>query len=213
MSIITLNKLSGISLLVSCTCFLLFFGLYAVLLPINADNSNYASLLASHAWIPVNLIQLIAIVTGIFGALGLVPKDTEQTGCLGIVGLVILITGYIMMAGLSFIETFAWATLGRLIEPTQMQTIASDSLRTQPFQTASTLGFHLFSLGYILLGSTLFAAHIYPRWMTACLIAGALLLSTSFLLGALRYKLSPIALLLLGGGLIPMAITWLRHIK
>ena len=205
-----LLQLSGLSLIVSCVGFIAWLVSYAVFLPVNADNSNYAALVSSPHWVWVNLIQQVAIMTGLLGTVGLVSGSIERLQWLGLGGLVLAVTGYVFMAGLSFTETFAWSTLAQLLGPAKITEVAGSILKTPPFSVGGVMGFYLFSAGYLLIGLSILLNSTSPKWMASCVMLGSVLFSVSFLLGALRYKLMPIALLLFVGGLIPLGIELLR---
>ncbi len=206
-----LIRLGGLSFITSCIGFILFLVLYGIFLPVNTDNSNYTGLLLNRNWIWVNLIQLFAIITGIFGTFGLVVGLIENLQWLGLVGLIITVSGYVFMTGTSFTETFAWSTLAQFITPEQIMQPAGQTLKNTPFITASMVGFHLFAIGYFLIGLGLFLNTTSPKWLPLCLMAGSFLFSLSFIIGGtIRYKLNPLAALIMLGGLIPLGIKLLK---
>ncbi len=145
------------------------------------------------------------------GVVGLVSGSIERLQWLGLAGLVLAVAGYVFMGGLSFAETFAWPTLAQLLGPAKIMEVARPTLITPPFSVGGVIGFHLFSIGYFLIGLSSLLNGVSPRWMAICVMLGSALFSASFLLGALRYKLMPVALLLVVvGGLIPLGIELLQ---
>jgi hypothetical protein len=206
-----IQKLSGASLILSCIGFILFLAFYSAFLPVNRDNSNYAALIQNRNWIWINVIQLFAILFGIFGSIGLVYGLINKFQGIGIIGLFFVISGYVLMAGLSFTETFSWAALAKQINTQQMTEIAGSTLKTYPYSVVSLLGFHLFSLGYLIIGTGMLFKDIFPKWMSLCIVIGSILLSVSYLFPIIRYTLSPIAIIILfAGGLIPVGIRLIK---
>ena len=209
---VSLIRLSGSSLVVAAASFLLFIVLYALLLPVNPDNSNYISLVSSKNWVLVNVVQQVGIAASILGTFGLIYGLASKLQWLGVIGLVAAIMGCVFMGGISFTETFLWPSLVRLLGPAEMAEVARKILSTSPYNFATMTGFQLFSLGYAIIGLGLLLSNAVPKWMPLCLILGCIVWSICLLFaGRIRYSLQFVAMMLVFcGGFVPIGLFMTR---
>jgi hypothetical protein len=203
-----IQTFTGINLISYSIGYILFLGLYAIFLPVNADNSNYALLLSNKNWVWVNCIQILALISCTFGTIGLVFISISKNHIIAFIGLIVVVVGCFLMVGLSFTETFAWSTLSKIVEKEQIKKIAEMTLIEKPFSIASTIGFHLFSIGYIIIAICLIQEKRFDTITLLGLIVGCVLFSISFLVERkIRYKITPIVLIIICSSFISLGIS------
>jgi hypothetical protein len=133
------------------------------------------------AWVPLQVVVLIAIVLGFLGLVGMYARQAEKAGALGLVAFLVAFVGTALIFG------FTWA--GTFIVPTLAEA-APDILDEEPSGVLATgliLTFILFALGWLLFGLATLLTKVLSRGAAVLLMIGAVL---SFVLGFLEVPFS-----------------------
>jgi len=192
-----LMRLAGLSALLAGVCYVLV-GIF--------HPANVPASVTTTRWQAVHIIACAMSVFGVLGMAGLYAKQAVRTGCLGLLGYVLLSAWFVLIMGFSFVEAFvlphvASAVPGFVQAWMGMFNGPSGAFDLGALPTIWTLTAPVYILGGLTFGIATFRAGIFPRW------AGALL--------AVSTALAPVAALLPNASqpktAIPMgiALVWL----
>ena len=104
-------RITGVANVVSAVSLLLYWFLYAILLPLNEVPTNYHLLILDPSWLFVNVLGVIGFVLALIGILGLFFKQYNDLTWYGIVGFLITFVGQIFYNAGLYYETFIWPIL------------------------------------------------------------------------------------------------------
>ena len=104
-------RITGVANIVSAVCLVLFWFLYAILLPINEVPTNYHLLILDPDWLLVNGLGVIGFVLALVGILGIFFKQFNDLTVLGMVGFLITFVGQVLYNAGIYYETFIWPVL------------------------------------------------------------------------------------------------------
>jgi len=99
-------RITGLANMVSAVFLLLFWFLYAILLPINEVATNYASLVTDPEWLLVNCLGVIGFLLALIGILGIFFKQFNDLTLLGMFGFLITVVGLVLYNAGIYYETF-----------------------------------------------------------------------------------------------------------
>jgi len=142
------------------------------LFPVGKIGSNYSLLVAAPAWVPVNLLAMIATTLGILGTMGMYAKQVGASRRLTSVGCALIVAALVMKTSATSWEFVIW--------PAILRSDPSDKLLTESliYQTPGILSFYgiftlLFALGYALFGIGSLKSKVFPKWAALALTIGA----------------------------------------
>jgi hypothetical protein len=104
-------RITGLANILSAVFLLLFWFLYALLLPISEVPTNYHLLILDPDWLIVNGLGVIGFVLALVGILGIFFKQFNDLTELGMVGFLITFVGQILYNAGIYYETFIWPVL------------------------------------------------------------------------------------------------------
>lgn len=113
-------------------------------------------------------LRLLSTILLLWALIGLYERHSSAAGTFGLWAFVVAFLGTALQAGETWAEVFVFPTLGQAAPDlwSGQVTEASSYVTSGIFLSALFLG-----LGWILFGaSTIFSAHVYPRWAGVLLI-------------------------------------------
>jgi hypothetical protein len=158
-------------------------------------------------WTIRNSAKAVFAALGLAGITGMYLRQTRQMGVLGLVGYLLLSSGYLLILGTSLIAGYVLPSLADT-DPTYVDAVLAAAAGSMPPSDIGTLhpallveGF-AYLAGGLLFGIALFRARVLARWAAVLLAVGAVLSVALPLLSDSAYRLLayPHALALVGLG-------------
>lgn len=145
--------------------------LFYTLLPVGSIAGNYAALVVRPAWIPINVVSLIAKLLGIIGLVGIYTAQRAATGPLMLIGFFLALTALVIQTATVSWELVIWPAMLRDNPETPLLT---QSLIYRDVGIASTYGVYtlLFAAGHLLVGIVSARVRVAPRWAAIALAIG-----------------------------------------
>lgn len=189
-----LTRASGIATIVGGVLFALF--------PLLHPDHTEAGF-TSWVWVPVHLMPNIGAILVLFGLVGLLTRQLERGGWLGLIGFLIAFIGTASFVMGTMIEAFMIPYMG--LQNPAFEEGPPPAGIGEAFMVITTL----FAVGYLVLGFAIYRARVLPAGVGALLVIGALAMlfaeQLAMLIGAgdALWVLGPV---LLGAGLA--ALGW-----
>jgi hypothetical protein len=133
------------------------------------DPATLAATAASPPFLVFALLKLAGFILLMPGLVSLYVRQSVAAGALGFVGFVTAFVGSALVLGDWWFEAFVVPWLAR-VAPTVVTTPADGTLLL-----GGVLSFSVFALGWLIFGAATFRARVFPRWVAALLMAGAVL--------------------------------------
>ena len=130
----------------------MLFALFPLLHP-NHDPAGYRSAL----WVPAHFIPSLGALLTLFGLFGLLARQLQRAGWLGVGGFVVAVSGTGLLLTAGMLEMFIFPYLGE-IRPTWEEEPPPAGI-VEAFMTIKIV----FTLGYVLLGAAIVRARVLPR--------------------------------------------------
>ncbi len=130
----------------------LLFALFPLLHP-NHDPAGYQSAL----WVPAHFMPNLGSLLTLFGLIGLLARQLERAGWLGVIGFVVAFTGTALVLMGGMLEMFIFPYLGE-IRPTWEEEPPPAGIGEAFMAIQAT-----FTLGYALLGVAIVRARVLPQ--------------------------------------------------
>jgi hypothetical protein len=201
----TFIQWSGYFNMASGVLMLLFWYLYAILLPYGQLSTSLSLLVLNKYWAFVNILGSSGALLGIVGLVGLFISMENRLNNLAILGFILALLGGILMFIALMRDTLLWPILANY-DPGLLDF-------TGPIYTSKTfLPFFIFSgvlytIGNMLFGFAIAGSGLYPIWAGHFLAWGALLFGMGALFGGWQVYIRSIGVTVLSIGLI-----WLGYL-
>jgi hypothetical protein len=189
-----LIRAGGLSAIVGGLGFVLF-----PLLHPNHDAAGYASWI----WLPAHMLPNVGAILVLFGLVGLLARQLERAGKLGVVGFVVAFFGTASFVMGAMIEAFIIPFMG-LQNPMFEEGPPPPGIG-EAFMTITVL----FTVGYVILGIATYRAAVLPRSVGTLLVIGAVAWMGFEQIGALL--LGSDALWAIGPVLMGAGLCWLGY--
>jgi len=138
---------------------------------------NILASVTTPAWLVVHVLAMVTSIFGLLGLTGIYARQAEKSGWLGLVGYLLLNLWLAIILGFAFVEVFILPVLAT-VSPTFVEGwlgmfdgIGSE-INLGPLATVWTITGPLYILGGILFGIATFRARILPRWAGVLLAVG-----------------------------------------
>lgn len=167
----TLMRLAGLSAMVAGLCFIVIGMFHPVNVPASVTTAT---------WINVHIFAFALGFFGLFGMAGLYARQAEKSGWLGLIGFVLFTVWMTMVSGFSFVEAFILPRLAT-VSPAFVAAILGmfssipSEIDLGVLPTLWNISGPLYIFGPLLFGIATFRARVLPRWASALLILGAVL--------------------------------------
>jgi hypothetical protein len=204
---------SGIFNILSGILLLLYWYLYALLLPYGQLSNSLALLVMDENYVFINLIGLFGALSGIIGLVGLFYCFEGQMSKSAGVGFILALIGSILMFTTMMRDTLLWPILVGF-DPSLLD--FSGPIYTSNTFLPSFIFFGLlYTLGFMVFGIAITRSKIFPRWTGHLLAWGALLFGTGPILGEWQVLIRSMGITAMCIGLIWMGILmrlgWLKN--
>lgn len=117
----------------------------------------------------VNTRQIVTLLLGQFGLIGLYAAQIERGGKLGLAGFVIAFAGMSLNYGLKFIYGY----VAPILIGAHPEAVAD--IGAGPYAIVEMTTLVVYALGWALFGAATYRAKIFPRWAGALMAAGSIL--------------------------------------
>jgi hypothetical protein len=166
MSSTNLIRWSGLAALVGGILLAVLSILESVLFGSQPDSE----VVASSAWIIVEVAWIVAALLIILGLVGLYARQAEQAGSLGLIAFLVALAGTVMVSGIDWSAAF----MAPWFAETAPELV--DAEPTGVFLAGLLLSLVLLALGYFLFGLASLQARMLPRGAAVLLMVGAVLI-------------------------------------
>lgn len=162
-----------------------------------------AAIARTTQWQIAHLMHFIGAAFTLLGLLGIYARQRERFGPLGHTGFVLSFMGNAMFVGTGMITAFIWPMLA-VYAPNCVE-VGGPIFGPPHAALAFVLTALILSIGYLLLGSAMLRAKVFPPVATVTLVVGAIL----GMLPPHPVGFLPWAGLVLGGVLYGLALVWI----
>ena len=168
----TLMRLAGLSAILAGLCFIVI-GMFH---PVNVPES-----VTTATWVNVHIFATALGFFGLFGMAGLYARQAEQSGWLGLVGFLLFSAWMTLVTGFSFVEAFILPRLATespafVAAILGMFSSIPSGIDLGVLPTLWNISGPLYIFGPLLFGIATFRAGVLPRWASALLVLGAVLI-------------------------------------
>ncbi|KKN44895.1 hypothetical protein LCGC14_0688450 [marine sediment metagenome] len=192
-------RITGLANIISAVFLLLFWFLYAILLPINEVATNYASLVTDPEWFLVNGLGVIGFILALIGILGIFFKQFGDLTELGMISFLITFVGQVLYNAGIFYETFIWPVLAKQPNIPNLIDLSNGPIYGNPvFFMMLILAGSIYAIGFLIFGYSTYKAKSFPKWAILLLVIGVV----SFIPGFFPYAVRTVGIIAYAGGLI-----------
>ena len=173
-------RITGLANMISAVSLLLFWFLYAILLPnLNPLATNYDELVLHPAWLFVNSLGVIGFLLALVGVLGIFFKQFDELNELGMVGFLVTFVGQVLYNAAIYYETFIWPILAES-DPTLI-TLSTGPIYSNPiFFAMLILAGSMYAIGFLIFGYSTYKTKTFPKWAILLLVVGVVLFTPGF---------------------------------
>ena len=190
-------RITGLANIISAVFLLLFWFLYAILLPINEVPANYHLLILDPDWLLVNGLGVIGFILVLVGILGIFFKQFNELTDLGMFAFLITIVGVVLYNAGMYYETFIWPILA--VSDPNLVTLSTGPIYSNPvFFMMQILSGSIFSIGFIIFGYSTYKTNTFSKWAILLLVVGVFL----FIPGFFPYIVRTLGIVVYAVGLI-----------
>ncbi|MHA2423294.1 MAG: hypothetical protein ACXAEF_00770 [Candidatus Thorarchaeota archaeon] len=172
-------RITGFANIISAVFLLLFWFLYAILLPINEVPANYHLLILDPDWLIVNGLGVIGFVLALVGVLGIFFKQFDDISEVGILGFLITFVGQVLYNAGIYYETFIWPVLAAS-DPTLIDLSTGPIYSNPVFFIMLILAGSLYAFGFLIFGYSTYKTNSFPKWGILLLVIGVVLFTPGF---------------------------------
>lgn len=193
-------NLAGTANIVAGILLLLFWYLYALLLPYQKLDNTLSILVSDRHWVLVNIFGVVGSLIGLFGLMGIYFKNPEALGNVGIWGFSLAFLGTTLFTASLLWDTIIWPILvGHDQTLLDFQGPIYTSTTFVPYFIISGA---IYSLGYAILGVAVAQSGYFPVWGGVLITIGAPLFGLGSLFGKLQVYPRSVGITLFCIGLI-----------
>jgi hypothetical protein len=190
-------RITGLANIISAVFLLLFWFLYAILLPIVEVPTNYHLLILDPDWLLVNGLGVIGFVLALVGILGIFFKQSNDLTQLGMFGFLITFVGQVLYNAGIYYETFIWPILAE--SDPNLVNLSTGPIYTNPaFFIMLILTGSIYAIGFLIFGYSTYKTGSFSKWAILLLVIGVVL----FIPGFFPYAVRTIGIIVYAGGLI-----------
>jgi hypothetical protein len=163
----SLLKIAGFVSIIGGITLLVWWILMPVFLPVSEAAENFKNMILNPAWLPVNLIGLIATLAITLGFPGFYFARFESYGKWGFIGSVMAILGLILYSCIQYYETLIWPAAA-IHYPDLVQVGGALVSGNAGVSAGLIISGVILSFGYVLWGIKSLMNHALPKipaWM------------------------------------------------
>lgn len=190
-------RITGIANIGSAVFLILFWFLYAILLPIDEVPTNYHLLVLDPDWLIVNGLGVIGFVLALVGILGIFFKQFNDLTELGMFGFLITFVGQVLYNAGIYYETFIWPVLAE--SDPNLINLSNGPIYSNPvFFTMLLLAGSIYVIGFLIFGYSTYKTDFFPKWAIFLLVIGVVM----FIPGFFPYLIRTLGIIVYSLGLI-----------
>ena len=190
-------RITGYANIISAVSLLLFWFLYAILLPLKEVPTNYHLLILNPNWLIVNVFGVIGFVLALIGILGIFFKQFNDLTWYGIVGFLITFVGQVFYNAGIYYETFIWPVLAES-DPNLID-LSNGPIYTNPaFFAMLMLAGSMYAVGFLIFAFSTYKTKSFSKWAILLLVLGVVM----FIPGFFPYVVRTIGIVVYALGLI-----------
>jgi len=199
-------RITGVANIVSAVCLLLFWFLYAILLPINEVPTNYHLLILDPDWLLVNGLGVIGFVLVLVGVLGIFFKQFNDLTELGMFAFLITVVGQVLYNAGIYYETFIWPILAE--SDPNLVTLSTGPIYSNPvFFMMQILAGSIYAIGFLIFGISTYKTNTFSKWAILLLVIGVVL----FITGFFPYLVRTLGIIVYAIGLVWVGYTLIKQ--
>ncbi|MHA2034908.1 MAG: hypothetical protein ACW98X_00655 [Promethearchaeota archaeon] len=199
-------RITGLANIISAVFLLLFWFLYAILLPINEVPTNYHLLILDPEWLIVNGLGVIGFLLALIGVLGIFFKQSNDLTQLGMLGFLVTFVGQVLYNAGIYYETFIWPVLAA--SDINLVDLSNGPIYTDPvFFMMQMLVGSIYVIGFLIFGYSTYKTDSFPKWAILILVIGVVF----FIPGFFPYIVRTIGIIVYTGGLIWVGYTLFKQ--
>ncbi len=199
-------RITGLANIVSAVCLLLFWFLYAILLPIDKVATNYHLLILDPDWLLVNGLGVIGFVLALVGILGIFFKQFNDLTELGMFAFLITIVGVVLYNAGIYYETFIWPILA--VSDPNLVTLSTGPIYSNPvFLMMQMLAGSIYAIGFLIFVISTYKTKSFSKWTILLLVIGVVL----FIPGFFPYLVRTVGIVAYAIGLIWVGYTLIKQ--
>jgi len=197
-------NLAGFANIAAGILLLLFWYLFALLLPYRDLRETLSILVVNRNWVFINTLGVCGSLLGLFGLSGIYLKAADQIGLAGLLGYSLAFLGTALFSATLLWDTLIWPILAGH-DPTLLD-FKGPIYSSKTFVPFFILSGIIYSLGYVIFALSLTQTGSYPIWACIALMIGAPLFGLGAALGKLQVYTRSIGITLLSAALIWLGI-------
>lgn len=195
---------SGYFNIASGILLLLFWYLYAILMPYSQLNTTLSLLVLNKNWTFVNLLGSLGALLGTVGLVGLFISMQDQLSKMATWGFVIALIGTILMFITLVRDTLLWPILAQH-DPSLLD-FTGPIYTSKTFMPFFIFSVGVYSIGYVLFGLAIAQSGLFPVWTGHLFAWGTLLFGLGAAFGNLQVYIRSVGITGLSAGLIWLGI-------
>ncbi|HPR31174.1 MAG TPA: hypothetical protein PLK12_03720 [Prolixibacteraceae bacterium] len=192
-----MKKKSAIPALITGASLLLWWWSYTLFLPFKQVSVSYATLINHPAWIPVNSLEVLMVISWMIFLLFYATGELGELGKRKAFMMVFMVIGLFVYSGVAFYEAILWPIIAP-VDPDLLSVTNGPIYTSTLFMVATSLGILSFGIGNMMLGATFYRRH--GKGIGLVVLLGTFLLCTSYFSGPIRYFSQTAGITLLGVG-------------
>jgi len=203
-------RITGVANIVSAVLLLLFWFLFAILLPLNEVPTNYHLLILDPNWLLVNILGVFGFVLALVGILGLFFKQYNELTWYGVVGFLITFVGQVFYNAGMYYETFIWPILAAS-DPTLVELSTGPIYSNPVFFAMQMVAGTMYAVGFLIFAISAFRSKAFStrptsKWAILPLVLGVIM----FIPGFFPYVVRTIGIVVYAIGIVWVGVILIR---
>ena len=197
-------QLSGYFNIASGVLLLLFWYLFAILMPYSQLDTTLSLLVLNKNWTLVNFLGSMGALLGTVGLVGLFISMQNQLSNMAIWGFVIALIGTILMFITLVRDTLLWPILAQ--HDSSLLDFTGPIYASKTFVPFFIFSGVVYTIGYVIFGLAIAKSGLYPFWTGHLFAWGALLFGLGAAFGNLQVYIRSVGITGLSAGLIWLGV-------
>lgn len=198
-------KFSGFVNVTAGTLLIVFWYLYAILLPYTQLSDTLSILVLDKDWGFVNILGVAGSLLGLLGLVGLYLKIIDVSGRLGLAGFVLAFLGTALLLGTLLWDTILWPILAN--HDASLLDFTGPLYTSKTFVPYFIAAGLVYAAGYLLFGIAIARSGLFPAWGGVLLAVGAPLFGLGAMFGKLQVYPRSVGITAMG-----IALVWLGYL-
>jgi hypothetical protein len=167
----SISKVFSIMLVLSGFLLIIWWILVGISQMSSGSGSSLSQIVQTPAWVPINLIAVVASLLLILGLMRILFEDSADLGLLGFLGFIICIIVVTLFTAMQFDETFVWPLLATHAD--SLLEIKGPMFTNPAFFAAYIIMGIFFIVGFVFIAVQSLRRAIFPKIPSILIIIGA----------------------------------------